>query len=251
MGLLHDDSHLGMDKCVQRAKGCVYWPNITEDIKSMVQHCEKCLMNCRQNQRETDIPIKIPIVTWKVIASDLFVFNSKSFILVIDLFSRFPVIRRLAGESSHVVVEAIKDILCDFGMPETIITDNGSCYKSQEFLNFCARFEIEHITGSAYNHQANAIAERSIQTIKNLMVKNPRDVWLALLIFKSTPITGIHKSPFELLCNQKFRTNLPMIQHASELANKARLKLLKTDVDAGKGKDLLPMSSNMFMLIIG
>ena len=28
--------------------------------------------------------------------------------------------------------------------------------------------------------------------------------------------TGIDKSPSELLCNQKFRTNLPMIQHASE-----------------------------------
>ena len=86
-----------------------------------------------------------------------------------------------------VMWEAIKDILCNFGMPETIITDNGSCYKSQEFLDFCARFEIEHITGSAYNHQANAIAERSIQTIKTLMAKNPRDVWLALLIYKSTP----------------------------------------------------------------
>ena len=201
LGLLHDDSHLGVDKCVQREKGCVYWPNITEGIKSMVQHCEKCLMNCRQNQKEPDILIEIPIVTWKVIASDLFVFNGKTFILVVDLFSRFPVIRRLAGESSSVVLEAIKDILCDFGLPETIITDNGSCYKSQEFLDFCARFEIEHITGSAYNHQANAIAERSIQTIKKLMAKNPRDVWLALLIFKSTPITGIDKSPSELLCN--------------------------------------------------
>ena len=120
LGLLHDDSHLGMDKCVQRAKGCVYWPNITEDIKSMVQHCEKCLMTCRQNKKEPDIPIEIPIVTWKVITSDLFVFNDKTFILVIDLFSRFPVIRRLASESSRVVLEAIKDILCDFGMLETI-----------------------------------------------------------------------------------------------------------------------------------
>ena len=208
----------------------------------MVQHCEKCLMNCRQNQKEPDIPIEIPIVAWKVVASDLLVFNGKTFILVVDLFSRFPVIRRLAGGSSCVVLEAITDILCDFGMPETIIIDNGPCYKSKEFLNFCARFEIEHIIGSAYNHQANAIAERSIQTIKNLMAKNPRDVWLALLIFKSTPITGIDKSPSELLCNQKFRTNLPMIQHASELANKARLKLLKTNVNTGKGKDLLPIS---------
>ena len=139
LGLLHDDSHLGVDKCIQRAKGCVYWPNITEDIKSMVQHYKKCLMNCRRNQKVPDIPIEIPIVAWKVIASDLFVFNGKTFILVVDLFSRFPVIRRLAGESSCVVLEAITDILCDFGLPETIITDNGSCYKSQEFLDFCAR----------------------------------------------------------------------------------------------------------------
>ena len=122
-------------------------------------------------------------------------------------------------------LEAIKDILCNFGMPETIISDNGPCYKSQELFDFCAKFEIKHITGGAYNHQANAIAERSIETIKNLMAKNPRDVWLALLIFKEMPITGIDKSPSELLCSRKFKTNLPMMQQASQLAHKTKLKL--------------------------
>ena len=32
-----------------------------------------------------------------------------------------------------------------------------------------------------------------------------------------------------------------MIQHASELANMAKIKSLKTDVDTGNGKDLLPI----------
>ena len=152
-------------------------------------------MNCRQNQKEPNIPIEIPIVAWKMIASNLFVFNDKTFILVVDLFSRFPVVRKLAGESTCVVLGAIKNIFSDFGIPEAIITDNGPCYKSQEFSNFCKKFEIEHLTGSAYNHHANAIAERNIQTIKHLMSKNPNNDWLALLIFKSTPITGIDKSP--------------------------------------------------------
>ena len=107
------------------------------------------------------------------------------------------------------------------------------------------KFAVEHITGSAYNHQANAIAERSIQTIKNLVAKNPRDVWLALLIFKSTPITDIDKSPSELLCSQRFRTNLPMMQHASELAYKAKLKPLKTDVDTGKNLLPIPIGSQI------
>ena len=29
LNLLHDDSHLGIDKCIQHAKGSIYWPNRT------------------------------------------------------------------------------------------------------------------------------------------------------------------------------------------------------------------------------
>ena len=92
--------------------------------------------------------------------------------VAVDLFSRFPVVRQLHGESTKLVLDALKDVFSDFGIPETIISDNGPYYKSQEFNNFCVRFEINHITGASYNHQANSIAEQMIQTIKQLMVKN-------------------------------------------------------------------------------
>ena len=36
-------------------------------------------------------------------------------------------------------------------------------------------------------------------------------------------MNGIDRSPAELLCNRHFRTNIPMIQHASDLSHKARL----------------------------
>ena len=70
------------------------------------------------------------------------------------------------------------------------------------------------------------------------MAKNPRDIWLALLIFKLMPITGIDRSPSELLCCHKFKTNLPLIQQASHFAQHAKLK--STNVDS-KGKDLIPI----------
>ena len=133
LSLLHDDSHLGVEKCIQRAKGCVYWPNISEDIKSIVHKCKKCLLNCRRNQKEPNLPIEIPVIAWKTVTTDFFVFNDKTYILVIYLFSRFPVIRKLAGESTCLVLDAIKNIFSDFGIPEAIITDNGPCYKSHKF----------------------------------------------------------------------------------------------------------------------
>ena len=171
----------------------MYWPSITEDIKSIVNKCDKCLAHCRSNQKEPYISIDIPIVAWKTITKDLFVFQDKTYILIIDLFSRFPVVRQLHGESTKVVLNALKDVFSDFGIPETIISDNGPCYKSQEFNTFCAKFEVNHITGASYNHQANSIAERMIQTIKQLMVKNQNDSWLALLILKSSPMNGIDR----------------------------------------------------------
>ena len=93
LSLLYNDSLLGIDKCIQRAKGSVYWPNISEDIKSIVNKCEKCLANCHHNQKEPYIPFDIPIVAWKTVTTDLFVFQDKTYLVVIDLFFRFPVIR--------------------------------------------------------------------------------------------------------------------------------------------------------------
>ena len=227
---------------MQWAEGSIYWPSITEDIKSIINKCEKCLAHCRHNQKEPYIPIDIPIVARKTVTTDLFVFKDKTCMIVIGLFSRFPVVRQLHGESTELVLDALKDVFSDFGIPESIISDNGLCYKSQEFNEFCARFEINHITGASYNQQANCIAEHMIQTIKQLMVKNQKNTWLAILILKSTPMNGIDRSPAELLCNRCFRTNIPMIQHAGHLSCKARLHNKgPTKYQAGS-KELVPLS---------
>ena len=168
--------------------------------------------------------------------------QDKTYILIIDLFSCFLVVRQLHGESTKLVLDALKNVFSDFGIPETIISDNGPYYKSQEFNNFCAKFEINHITGASYNHQANSITECMIQTIKQLMVKNQNDAWLAMLILKSTPMNGIDRSLAELLCNRHFRTNIPMIQHASDFSCKARLHNKNLTKYQTGSKELVPLS---------
>ena len=159
---------------------------------------------------------------------------------MVDLFSRFPVIRQLSGESTKLVLNALKSIFSDFGIPETIISDNGPCYNSQEFNIFCGRFDIKHVTGSAYNHQANAIAKRSIQTVKHLMTKNPNDTWLALIL-KSIPINEINRSPAGLLCNRRFRTNLPIMKYANDLSDQTKLRGDPTKYQTGS-KALVPLN---------
>ena len=110
------------------------------------------MANCSCNQKEPYIPIDIPIIAWKTVATDLFVFQDKTHMMAVDLFSRFPVVRQWGGESMKLVLDALKDVFSDLGIPETIISDNGLYYKSQELNYFCAKFEINHITEASYNN---------------------------------------------------------------------------------------------------
>ena len=71
-----------------------------------------------------------------------------------------------------------------------------------------------------------------VQTVKQIMVKNPENAWLTMLIFKATMIPEAQKSPSELLNSRKYRTNLPMIDEPIE-------KLIqKREVKAKTGKEL-------------
>ena len=40
------------------------------------------------------------------------------------------------------VINALKGIYCDFGLPKTIITDNGPCFKATEFHEFHAKLGV-------------------------------------------------------------------------------------------------------------
>ena len=45
------------------------------------------------------------------------------------------------------------------GTPETVVTNNGTCFVSAEFENFLAINEIRHITSAPYHHATNGLAE--------------------------------------------------------------------------------------------
>jgi len=46
-----------------------------------------------------------------------------------------------------------------------VMTDNGGCYKSREFLNVCSELDIKHVRTRPYTPKTNGKAERLIQTL--------------------------------------------------------------------------------------
>jgi len=50
----------------------------------------------------------------------------------------------------------LRYVFYTFGVPESILTDNGSQFKSGQFKAFLTRFGISHISTAIYSPQANA-----------------------------------------------------------------------------------------------
>ena len=108
-------------------------------------------------------------------------------------------VRILPNETTKSVLNALKGVYSDFGLPRRVLTDNGPCFRSQEFINFHAKLNVAVEKSSAYNHQSVGSVEQMVQTIKQILVKNAENAWLAMLIFRSTDIPGVNKSPSEIL----------------------------------------------------
>ena len=149
--------------------------------------------------------------------------------------SRFPVVRILPNETMRSVLNALKGVYCDFGLSRRVLTDNGPCFRSQEFIDFHARLSVSVEKSSAYNHQSVGSVESMVQTIKQIMLKNAENFWLAMLMFRSTDIPGINNNPSEILNGHKYRTNLPMIDthhksNESEIEKMAEKRMNKATI---------------------
>ena len=105
----------------------------------------------------------------------------------------------LNTESGRSVLNALKGVYCDFGLPKKILSGNGLCFRAEKFVKFHVKLGVQGEKSSTYNHHSVGSVERMVQTIKQIMTRNPDNAWLAMLIFKATHISSINKSPVELL----------------------------------------------------
>ena len=55
-----------------------------------------------------------------------------------------------------------------YGVPDTVITDNGPQFASQEFSSFARVWGFVHTTSSPYYPQSNRKVENAVKTIKRL-----------------------------------------------------------------------------------
>ncbi|UYV64476.1 K02A2.6-like [Cordylochernes scorpioides] len=200
--------HFGITKTRLRARETVWWPGISEEIAETVRKCSVCIQEA-VSKHEPLIPTNFPTRPWQKIGMDLFKFENKWYLVVIDYYSRFPEMIQLDGLTASVVVRSCKSIFARHGIPETVVSDNGTQFgAAREFANFARQYGFKHVTSSPRFPQSNGMAEAGVKIAKLILKKN-QDPSLGLLEYRSTPLEN-GCSPAELLMGRKLRTTLPI-----------------------------------------
>ena len=205
-------SHQGVTKTQALARESVFWPEISKHIDDLVKHCAQCQKYQAQQPEESHLHQEIPPTPWTKLGSDLFQCGQKSYLLIADYFTKYPIVKELRSTTSAEVTKQFRYICGIIGCPRTIISDNGPQYTGREFKDFVNQWGIEHTTSSPKYPKANGFAERMVGTVKHLLIKcheSGSDPDKALLQLRATPVDSKTVSPGELMFGRPLITTLP------------------------------------------
>ncbi|XP_044167088.1 uncharacterized protein K02A2.6-like [Acropora millepora] len=206
-------SHIGIEGCTRRARDTLYWPRMTTEIKEYISKCDVCMTHRTSQGKEPILQHEFISRPWAKVAADLCEFDNRVLLVVSDYYSNYIVVARLNNLTSRAVIKELKAIFARFGVPDTLVTDNGAQFSSAEFAVFATTWMFEHKTSSPTYPQSNGKAEKAVQTVKNLFKKckaSGTSEFQALLDWRNTPTAGIGTSPAQRPMDRRCKTLLPI-----------------------------------------
>ncbi|XP_055961838.1 uncharacterized protein LOC126681523 [Mercurialis annua] len=192
-----------------------FWPSILKDCMTFAKGCQSC-QRYGNIQRLPAAELKSVIKPWPFrgwaidLIGKIYPPSSKnhSFIIVAtDYFTKWVVAKPLVKAEQKDVIKFIKEeIIHQFGIPQSVTTDQGTMFTGKEMQEFATDYGKKLLTSTPYYAQANGQAESSNKIIINIVQKmleeNPRD-WHrilseALWAYRTSRRNATGVSPFML-----------------------------------------------------
>ena len=215
--VLHD-AHPGIHRMKALARSMVWWPGIDADLETKVKQCAACQANRKSPPEAPLHPWEWPSKPWSRLHVDFAgPFMGRTFLILVDAHSKWLEVVPVSTPSSQQAIKALRHIFSTHGLPEVLVTDNGSAFTSMDFATFVKRNGFRHIRCAPYHPASNGLAERAVQTFKEAMKKmvtgGDLDTHLSRFLFqyRLTPHSTTGHSPAELLFGRKPRSHLDFL----------------------------------------
>ena len=214
---LHD-GHPGMVRMKSLARMYIWWPGIASDIEKTVRQCIECQFHQSTPPVAPLQPWQWPTRLWARLHLDYAgPVKGKMYLIIVDAHSKWIKAICTPSATSAAVIEELNVLFAQFGLPDTIVTDNGTCFVSAEFAVYLKKYGIKHITSTPYHPATNSMAERAVQIVKQGLRKITQGsirIRLAKILkaYRLTPHSTTGISPAEMLLGRRPKSRLDLLK---------------------------------------
>ena len=164
----------------------------------------------------------------------------KFIIIAVDYFTKWAEAEPLATITEQKIRNFVwRSIICRFGIPRALVSNNGKQFDNAKFRDFCAELRIKNYYSSPTHPQSNGQAEVTIRTLKVALktkLEDLKDKWVEYLpevlwAYRTTRKSATQETPFalafgiEAVAPIEVRLKSPMIELASVEHNDEALRL--------------------------
>uniref|UniRef100_A0A2N9GXI9 Uncharacterized protein n=1 Tax=Fagus sylvatica TaxID=28930 RepID=A0A2N9GXI9_FAGSY len=191
-----------------------YWPSLLHDATQFVKACDKCqrFANVPRVPPEEFTPITSPwpFAQWGLDIMGPFPVGTKQakfLVVAIDYFTKWVEAEPLATISEKNVKSFVwKAVICRFGIPRVLISDNGKQFDNGPFRELCAQLNIRNHYSSPRHPQANGQVEVTNRTLLKQIktrLEGAKGMWVeelpsVLWAYRTTVRTPTKETPFKL-----------------------------------------------------
>lgn len=162
-------------------------------------------------------------------------FKSKMYLVIIDAFTKWPEVFEMKSTTTEITIEALRETFARYGIPETMVSDNGTQFTANKFLEFCKINGIQHLCSPPFNPSTNGLAENFVKSFKNGIQKACNDggnenVTLTtiinryLLTYRTTVHSTTGETPSNLMFKREIRTRLELLRNNTREKARTRQK---------------------------
>jgi ribonuclease HI len=196
-----------------------YWPSLLHDATQFMKACDKCqrFANVPRVPLEEFTPITSPwpFAQWGLDIMGPFPVGTKQakfLVVAIDYFTKWVEAEPLATISEKNVKSFVwKAVICRFGIPRVLISDNGKQFDNGPFKELCAQLNIKNHYFSPRHPQANGQVEVTNRTLLKQIktrLEGAKSMWVeelpsVLWAYRTTVRTPTKETPFKLTFGTK------------------------------------------------
>ncbi|XP_064653028.1 uncharacterized protein K02A2.6-like [Lineus longissimus] len=216
LGVIHE-AHPGIVRMKTFARHYVWWPCLDKDLEDKVKHCEACQVRRHAPAKALLHPWEYPSRPWSRLHIDYAgPYKGKMLLIIVDAYTKWIEVHVMNSSTAELTVEKLRTTFAMFGIPDTIVSDNGTNFVSEVFQTFMSRNGVKHIKVAPKHPASNGLAERAVQSVKegiDKLVSGSIETKMARFLFKyrSTPHATTGRTPAEMMFNRQIKTHLDLL----------------------------------------